>query len=902
MKERFAFPLFTLFLTLCLPGPLHGFPSDLPNDPAIPGIPGQKAMPSTVPMTLVQEPDGVRVVGGGLEVKVTMSPFTFEVSRATDGETLIVSSSAPCGGFAPLAFTWNEGDYWNTFYWGYRGYWGIDLPWAHARRVDSYRVEDDRVLFDIKTNKTLRGRTLFVVGPFYDGAVRIAAAVKPGLFGVNRLAFTFHAPGDEHYVGFGERFNSVDQRGKILENWSEEGSIEPGELRPLLEPILPGLTPEWALPGGEDSSYCPVPFFISSLGYGLLADVPEPSHFDLAATFGDLWRIMVESDSLSVVVFAGPTPADALAQYTKRTGRSQVPRPWVFGPWNMFVGYPGLGQVDVARAFREADIPSGLTQEWTDITPTGGFLGHETAILARNSDLHELGYKSLCYLQPRIDKDLYPELWDEGAAQDHFTRCPGGLPYVQTVYLNFLHMTEFHVSHVDFTHEGAGQWWHGILRTVVDLDYDGTMYDFGEYTPPGAWFSDGRSGHYWHNPYPLIYQRAGYDFFRSLDEDPDDGLAPPYVYFHRSGYAGSQNWTYAMWGGDPEADWSVSDGLPAQICAGVNLGLSGLPYWGSDIGGYHAYLVPAPTTELVKRWYEFGAFSGLMRDMTAPEIAQAPRILVFDEAELTYVVRKFQKLRTQLVPYCMNAAWEQRETGLPLMRAALLHFPDDPNVWDLKREYMFGPDLYITPVVTEGNLERTLYLPPGRWVEFWARTGYDGDLEGNGTGGFRIGGVPTEGGREITVEAPVDEIPVFVRLGAVIPLVDPRVDTFAPAGGPAGPDVTGADDLAHLLHVWAFPEGTTDVTLADGSQMTVEAGADGVTLRRTAQPDEAEVIAQVVWPVDLAAPAQVEGLTYAAGADPLTLEPGTWTWSPERNAAALHGESGRMEFRIRTGR
>ena len=874
-------------------------PADLPPDPPVPGIPGQKAMPPTTPFTLTDQDNCALITGGGLEIFVTLDPFSIEVVRAQDGQLLLSTDGRGADtGFAPIAFTENIGFYWNQFYWGYRGYAGIDRPWTHAQRALFYWEQPDRVVFLIEPDKPLRGTILFVVGPFYNGAARLAASALPGKHDINRLAFTFASPQIEKYAGFGERFNRIDQRGRTVEHWSEEGSVEPGSYRPILEGLFPDIPAEYALPGGETATYAPIPFYLSNLGYGLLADVPEPSHFDLADTHDDLFRVMVESDQLSLVVFAGPTPADALFQYTERTGRSQVPRPWVLAPWNIFVGYPGIGFTNVARMFREADIPSSVTHSWTDITPTGSWRGGEAGHISNNDTLHDMGYKSLCYLQPRVDKDRYPELWNEGAALDHFTRDANGDPYVQEVIVNLIHMTRFNISLVDFTHDGVDDWWHGVLQTIVDLHFDGTMYDFGEYTPPDSWFADGKSGHYWHNPYPLIYQRSGHGFFSSLDPDPEDGLAPDYVYFHRSAYAGSQNWTYAMWSGDPEADWSVSDGLPAQVCAGINVGLSGIPFWGSDIGGFHAIFVPAPTSELPKRWYQFGAFSGLMRDMTAPEFSSGSRILPFDEQELTYIVRRYQKLRTQLVPYIFNAAWQAHETGLPLMRAPFLHHPDDPQVWEIKREYYFGPDLFVAPVIEEGALERTLYLPEGQWIELWQKTEYDGDLAGGGTGGFRLGGVPIEGGRQVTVDAPIDQIPVFVRMGAIVPLVDPEVDTLAPASATPPVDTTPYEQLEHLQHAWVFPDGASWTTLFDGSVLEVDTDVAGVTLLRTGPKDDHELIAQVIWPTALAAPTSVSGLSFVADADPLSLAVGTWTWSTERNAVALHGMPGQATFSI----
>jgi len=863
--------------------------ADLPHDPPLPGIPGQKApLPPTTPFDLAEEAGGVCVSGGGLEVTIDAAPFAFRVARGSDGHTILETGRGwPLTGFAPVAFTRDHGFWWNRFYWGYRGYRSLNEPWIHARDVVRHWLGEDRVFFEVSRDRGGGPNLLFVVGPFYDGAVRLAVSVPPGEATYDRVAFTFRTPPGERFAGFGERFNGVDQRGNALETWSEEGSIEPGYLRFL----FPRWSPQFAIPGGEDASYAPIPFFLSSRGYGVLADAAEPTRFDLAHTFRGLWRVEVEASRLSLVVFAGPTPAKALEQYTERTGRALVPRPWVFGPWNQFLGQGA--PLDVARRYRDKDIPSSVSHDWTAILPVASYKGREEALEKQNAAFHDLGYKRLCYILPRVDRLRCRDLWEEAAELGHFIRNTRGHPYVFFVALNLLGQSRYRVSKVDFTHEGVDAWWHQRLQTILDLGFDGTMYDFGEYVPPDAQFADGHDGHYWHNPYNLIYLRSAFRFFQTLDDDPDDAIAPDYVYFHRSGYAGSQQWAWAMWDGDPEADWSRSDGLPAQVCGGVNVGLSGIPFWGSDIGGFHAILVPPPTPELLERWMQFGCFSGLMRDMTAPQIVWGKRIHNLDEPELTSIVRRYQKLRTQLVPYIVNAAHEAHQTGLPLIRAAFLHFPDDLKCWDLDYEYMFGADLFIAPVVVEGARTRTAYLPQGRWVALWERTEYD-----NGTGGFRIGGVPMAGGREVTVDAPIDEIPVFVRMGAAIPLADPGVDTWAPANPPEGVDVTTAEERAHLLHVWAFPDGVTDVSLADGSPLDVRVGPDGVTLTRNAPPDAKELIAQVVWPVDVPPPTGIEGLTLTPDADPLALAPGTWTWSAARNAAAFHGPPGRLRFAI----
>ena len=872
-------------------GKCPAIPGELQRrEPPIPGIPGQREeLPPIAAMTATADGREILLSGGGMEVSVRTDAFGFQVRSQKSGKTLLKTASAGAG-FAPLAHTRNEGA-WNLFlaWWQYEGF---DRPWQQAARVSAACLGADRAYF------TLQGaasRFLFVVGPFYEGALRLAAAAVAEGERPNRLAMTFAAPPEERYVGFGERFNSIDQRGRVLWNWAEEGGINPGDMKEIL---APGTAEEFAYPGGETTSYAPMPFFISNQGYGFLAEVPHPTHFDLASTHREVWRLTAEADALSLVVFDGPTPAEVLYRYTERTGRSQVPRRWMLAPWNMFVGYSQGNYLTVARLFREKDIPSSVTHEWTAILPTGSHRGREQSLKANNAKLHGLGYRVLSYLQSRVDYNRYRPLWDEADGAGYFVRDKAGDSYLIKLTLNAMTATEFLISFIDFTREGVEAWWHRLLQAGLDLGYDGWMYDFGEYIPPDSVFADGQSGHYWHNAYPLIYQRAGFRFAQKLDDDPDDGLAPDYLYFVRSGYPGSQNWTYAMWGGDPEADWSVSDGLPASVLGGLNAGLSGMPVWGSDIGGFHGIFVPAPTSELLKRWMQFGAFSGLMRDMTAAQIRNGSRIHVLDEEEVTFIVRKYQKLRTQLVPYIFNAAWEARRTGLPLMRAPLLHHPGDPRVWEIKRSYYFGPDLYVAPVIVEGARERKLYLPRGEWIEFWKKSEYDGTMAGGGMGGFRIGGHPIQGGREITVSAPLDQIPLFIRLGAAIPLVDPTVDTFSGAAPPAGIPVTTSKEKAHLLHLWTIPDGTTTTTLDDRSELTVTAHATGVRLTRAAAPDQKELVAQVIWPANLAPPRAVSQLTEVPNADPLTLPPGTWTWSQHRNALALHGRPGQLRFEL----
>jgi alpha-glucosidase (family GH31 glycosyl hydrolase) len=214
------------------------------------------------------------------------------------------------------------------------------------------------------------------------------------------------------------------------------------------------------------------------------------------------------------------------------------------------------------------------------------------------------------------------------------------------------------------------------------------------------------------------------------------------------------------------------------------MGVSGIGYWGSDIGGYHALFTSGQTgPELLTRWLEFGAFSGIMRteaDGYARPGDDSVRAQVWDD-EVRPTWRKYAKLRTQLFPYIWRAAQEYRATGMPIMRHLSLAYPDDPRIYepDAEYEYLFGPDILVAPVTAEGARTRTLYLPPGEWLNFWDATTYD---EATGAFSAKPGAAVLAGVQTITVDAPLDRIPLLVRAGTCLPLLPPHVDTLAEVG------------------------------------------------------------------------------------------------------------------------
>jgi alpha-D-xyloside xylohydrolase len=277
------------------------------------------------------------------------------------------------------------------------------------------------------------------------------------------------------------------------------------------------------------------------------------------------------------------------------------------------------------------------------------------------------------------------------------------------------------------------------------MGVDGFKTDFGEQVPEDAVFADGSTGGELHNVYPRLYNQATAE---ALARETTG------ILLARSAWHGSQRFS-AIFAGDQSSDFGPATGLPSVIVAGQNAGLSGFPYWACDIGGYFG----TPTDEVFVRWTQFGAFCPIMQ-IHGTGCREPWR---FSPTTLA-IYRRYAQLRMDLLPYVYTLARQAAETGLPMLRALPLEFPDDPGVWDdvAEREYCFGEQLLVAPVYYGLDRFRYLYLPAGGWRDFW-------------TGEWR------QGGRVHQVAAELETTPVHARAGAIIPWLDPSADTCVPA-------------------------------------------------------------------------------------------------------------------------
>jgi len=283
------------------------------------------------------------------------------------------------------------------------------------------------------------------------------------------------------------------------------------------------------------------------------------------------------------------------------------------------------------------------------------------------------------------------------------------------------------VAIVDFTNPDATRWWQELHRPLFALGVSAFKTDFGEDVPLDACFSDGRTGEEMHNLYPLLYNRAVFEITR---ECTGEGIV-----WSRSGWAGSQLYP-ACWGGDPACDW---DSLAASLRGGLSLGLSGVPFWSHDIGGYHG----TPDERLYVRWAQLGLLSPHARCH-----GESPREPWRYGPRAEEIFRSFAKLRERLLPYLVAQAKESCRTGKPLLRALVFEWPHDPVAWSIDDEYLLGDSLLVAPVLDDSD-RRRIWFPPGRWTDHWT-------------------GEEHEGERWEECAAPLEILPLFVRAGSAI--------------------------------------------------------------------------------------------------------------------------------------
>lgn len=739
-------------------------------------------------------PDAITVGSGEITVTLSARPFGLRIMRA-DGSVVLEQFSGDrtvvgdaLGAYGTLGATHRDTAIAPTLIEGYDHAAPTDEPWLHAAtaRITAHDATGATAeLADPREPGVSLRLDVRVDGTEVAVEATVSANRADAARSLNLMGQSFLITDGERFVGLGEREGSVNHRGRHYQNWVEEGGIGGGE-RATPGPTNPG-------PNGPGMTHIPVPFVISSAGYGLWLDTSFRTGFALASDDPQLMRIWAEEPRLRYRVFVHDEPAATLAAFTAHAGRASLPAPWVFGPRRRMDFRKLVNGVPEAELLRMRGVPTSVADDTTHFLPNAAGDGREEELREWTAYLHRLGYKAMGYFNAHVSvtKPEAAALLADGRAKDVFVRLDDGSEF-QTYMISAGGQL---VTTLDFTKLAAVDWFRGRMDEALDLGYDGWMLDFGEYLPQRALLANGMTGYEAHNLFPLLMQRASWDHLRAQRGND-------FLYYVRSGYTGTQSVTPMVWSGDPSASFEDARGLPAQVRAGINAGLSGIPFWGSDVSGFTCVNDPPADKEVYLRWAAFGALSPDMHDdnACAGRKPGTDKWTLWSDDETVEVYGAFARLHTRLLPYLYAAAKEATLTGMPIMRHPSLMDPHDPASWDAVHEYWFGPALFAAPVVRRGATTRELRLPAGLWFDWWTHTAADG-------------------GRMVVRAAPLDVIPLYQRAGTIVAMLPDDVQTLVATDDPSVIDM--ADRAGTLdAHVSLGPnDRTASAALVDGTTL-----------------------------------------------------------------------------------
>ncbi len=624
--------------------------------------------------------------------------------------------------------------------------------------------------------------------------------VAPGVVEITSIAWEvgywrFSVRDAASYYGLGERFDTLDHAHTVVENLSTDNEGVKGT-----------------------SSYKPIPFFMSTTGYGLWVDTTGEATFDLNATDRTEITVDVTAAKLRIVLFTGPQFPTILSQFTALAGRAIVPPYWAFAPWKARDYHQNEAQVreDVDRN-RALGLPASvilIDSPWAAAYNDYKFNPRQfDDPAAMVKYIHAQGYKLVLWHTPWINSRSDPpkevgfagkiaalsENYQFAADQNLFVKAPNGRPYVGRWWKG-------EGSLIDFTYPKAKQWWQDEVRQAIAAGADGFKDDDGEGNFFGdVKFADGTDPRVMRNRYAVLYNTA-------IEELIQKDLKGNGVLLARSVTTGANGIGF-LWGGDNEASFSALNGLPTVVTAGLGAGLSGMPLWTADLGGYLA-TPSTPDARLIMRWTEYAAFSPLMEVMSSKNIG--PWDFDSNQAAGSHaaldVYRRYAVLHMSLFPYRYAAVQEAAKDGMPLMRALVLNYQNDPRARATKDEYLFGPSFLVAPVLDEGT-QRSVYLPPGAWVDYWT-------------------GKPATGGATVIADAPLDTIPVWARAGAIIPKIPEDVMTLVPPSESGNSTVRSLDDrrIYELIADDASASAAGETSLTDFEGRALNRAANSLTL------------------------------------------------------------------------
>ena len=549
---------------------------------------------------------------------------------------------------------------------------------------------------------------------------------------------TFNLHPGESFFGFGEKFTRLNKLGQRIHGWNKN-----------------------PFGGGTEEAYKNIPFFMCTRGYGIFVNSTYRITYDVGSLSLASVAVVIDDPRLDLFIIYGPNLKDVLARYDEITGWPSLPPKESFGIWHTPQTPEGTLEDVVAGAqkFRDLDIPIDLVSNIIIMATRQGVTSNELQQWTKDlsKELAPMGIKPGLYVYPLLN--IGSELEKEARNHGYAVTRKDGTPYEiclgvknegeqgESEYsMSILerddawrerHNRIFYTPCLmpDFTNPNAVKWWKSkIVEFMKAGCFAVLMSDFGEDVPPDACFFNGRSGLEVHNIYTLLYQKATF-------EAVAEGTGHRGLVNARSGTAGLQRYPIC-WSGDPNCEW---EDFLTDMRAGLSIGLSGVPFWSCDNAGFSG-TVGHLTPELWTRWSQWTMFQSHVRLHGTSQ----PRVPWDFGNKAVSNFRKYAKLRYRLLPYTYSQAYNTTKTGLPMMRAMVLEFQDDPNTHDMDDQYLFGEAFLVAPVYTPIN-KRSVYLPEGTWFDYWTGKEYEG---------------PTL----LHIEPPLEVLPLYVRGDSIIPM------------------------------------------------------------------------------------------------------------------------------------
>ncbi len=618
-----------------------------------------------------------------------------------------------------------------------RGSFSYDETFLFKRELEFIKMEeaehfDGQLLFyrDPETSETY---VLSLTAGYRQESLTLKE--MPENSPVNRFWITFPADPSEHIYGTGETFSEWDLKGLKVRIFTAEHQnakrIEAKREREKRE----GKDPDHTLPFSEYESYYVQPTFVSSDKYFVFADTSRFMMFDFEKP--EETTLYLQEPPRIIMHEEESFPELSKALRDLLGGQRKLPD-WVYDGAIMAV-QRGAREVErKIRILKEAGVRTAAiwSQDWCGCR--NNTFGYQVMWNWRyDTDLYpdlpekikawrEEGIRFLGYINPFIalDRELYKEASDKG----YLVKDREGKDYLVTI-------TVFPAAMIDFTNPAAYEWYKSLIRkNMIGIGLSGWMADFGEYLPTDAVLFNGEPAEVWHNRWPAIWAKMNREVIEEC------GMEDEVFFFMRAGFTGSLQNTLMMWTGDQHVDWSKDDGLPSVIPATLSLAMSGFGMAHSDAGGYTTNDSMKRTKELLMRWEEMNVFSPVLR---FHEGNQPWNNVQFDgDEELLSHLRMCTELHVLLRPYLKKLEKELVTEALPVMRPLFYHY-DEEEAYTIKDEYLLGRDMLVAPVIEEGAVSRTVYLPEDEWTELFTDETY--------TGGH------------YEISAPLGRIPVFIR-------------------------------------------------------------------------------------------------------------------------------------------